>query len=39
MSVRHFVPQLKKSDTYPARSEQCVVLTLGSVRLLVEDQT
>lgn len=37
MSVMHFIPQLKNSDTYPARREQCGTL-LGSVRLLVEDR-
>ncbi len=38
MSVMHFVPQLKNSDAFPARREQSVVLTLGSVRLFVEDR-
>lgn len=35
MSIKHFVPQLKYSDTYPARREQSVTL-LGSLRLLPE---
>ncbi len=38
MSIKHFVPQLKNSDTYPARREQSVTLMLGSVRLLPEDR-
>ncbi len=38
MAIKHFVPQLKNSDTYPAQREQSVALTLGSVRLLPEGQ-
>ena len=38
MSIKHFVPQRKNSNTYPARREQSVTLMLGSVRLLSEGQ-
>ncbi len=38
MFIRHLLPQLKNSDTYPARHEQFVMWTLGSVRLPAEDR-
>ena len=38
MLIKHFVPQLKNSDTYPAHREQSVTGMLGSVRLLPEGQ-
>ncbi len=38
MSIKHFIPQLKNSDTYPAQREQSVTLMLGSVHLLPEGQ-
>jgi len=39
MFIRHLLPQLNNSDTLPARHEQSVMLTLGSLRSFAEDWT